>query len=280
MRHAFILSAAMVFLTFASTAQARTTVSEEDVTCLALTLYHEARGEGPEGMLAVGQVVMNRYRAGGYRNVCAVVNARQKGAPKTACQFSWACDGKSDRTQDKNAWQQSRVLSRLLVSNPRLPDLAQGTRHYVRCGIRAKWLAKMDMVSRIGDHCFYRVAEAEAAPSTEKVKPVGVFPKQRTPVHKPAGTSYSDEDEVLRAETVKFIPSSKDPSRSSVAIAPALFFSPAPAKDTMAPMQDIQPEIIASVEQGFWQKAISWVGQWFVDSDEGKFDGARGTGTA
>ena len=45
----------------------------DDVTMLAKLIYHEARGECYEGKVAVGEVVMNRIRSGGFQSTVAGV---------------------------------------------------------------------------------------------------------------------------------------------------------------------------------------------------------------
>ena len=47
-----------------------------DAHCLAETMYYEARGESLAGQRAVGEVIMNRVRAGFAPTACAVVNQK------------------------------------------------------------------------------------------------------------------------------------------------------------------------------------------------------------
>ncbi|MCK4868229.1 MAG: cell wall hydrolase, partial [Alphaproteobacteria bacterium] len=86
----------------------------EDLNCLALNIYFEARSEPLDGKLAVGYVVLNRVADKRFPNkICEVV--KQGGAKKRhRCQFSWWCDGRSDRPRDLQAWKESRVLARLV----------------------------------------------------------------------------------------------------------------------------------------------------------------------
>jgi spore germination cell wall hydrolase CwlJ-like protein len=57
------------------------------VTCLARTIYWEAKGESDAGMQAVANVVMNRLRHTGFpKTICGVVT---QGHEQGACQFSW-----------------------------------------------------------------------------------------------------------------------------------------------------------------------------------------------
>ena len=70
-------------------------------------MYHEARNQGTAGALAVTGVVLNRVNDNRYPDtICEVV---EQGHPsimerpkigylsKIECQFSWYCDGKSDK---------------------------------------------------------------------------------------------------------------------------------------------------------------------------------------
>ena len=69
---------------------------EEAQHCLAQAIYFEARGEPFEGWEAVGQVVINRVRDKRYPGrICDVVF--QGEYRRHRCQFSFACDGVSDR---------------------------------------------------------------------------------------------------------------------------------------------------------------------------------------
>ncbi len=77
------------------TAAATTEPGRDAVLCLALALYWEAKAEGPEGMLAVASVVLNRVAHPEFPDtVCGVV---KQGGETPPCQFSWWCDGASDR---------------------------------------------------------------------------------------------------------------------------------------------------------------------------------------
>ena len=73
------------------------------ITCLALNVYHEARNEPMNGMYAVASVVINRVQDDRWpNNVCAVVkDGYRKDSVK--CQFSWYCDGKTDRPKEDRA---------------------------------------------------------------------------------------------------------------------------------------------------------------------------------
>jgi hypothetical protein len=75
---------------------------DDPVTCLARTIYWEAKGEGEEGMRAVANVVLNRLGKPGFPDtVCGVV---KEGQSQRKCQFSWWCDGRPDEAQDAGAY--------------------------------------------------------------------------------------------------------------------------------------------------------------------------------
>ena len=121
--------------------------------CLALAMYWEARGEGKRGMLAVGAVVMNRVSSREFPNsVCAVV---KQGGETPPCQFSWWCDGKSDRPRDRTQWQAALMnANHLLHANP--SDATGGALFFHSAAIDTPWLRQRQRTARIGGHVFYR----------------------------------------------------------------------------------------------------------------------------
>ena len=81
----------------------------ESLVCIAVAVYFEARGEPSEGQLAVAQVVRNRVVSKDYPDeACEVVKQGYywAGNPiRDMCQFSFWCDGRSDRpTNQQQFW--------------------------------------------------------------------------------------------------------------------------------------------------------------------------------
>jgi spore germination cell wall hydrolase CwlJ-like protein len=126
----------------------------KNLDCLALNIYHEARGEPRDGQVAVGQVVMNRVGDAEFPGqVCEVV--RQGGErQRDRCQFSWWCDGRSDQPKDLAAWTGSKDLARLILKGA-LADPTGGALWYHADYVAPDW--DMDIVTRgkIGRHVFY-----------------------------------------------------------------------------------------------------------------------------
>lgn len=119
--------------------------------CVALAMYWEARGEGHQGMLAVGSVVLNRAEDDRFPNaVCDVV---YQGGETPPCQFSWWCDGKSDRPTHQALWAESLSLANeLLTMRPQ--DPTNGALFFHNTSIRTPW--HRERTARIGNHVFYR----------------------------------------------------------------------------------------------------------------------------
>ena len=122
--------------------------------CLALNIYHEARGEPREGKIAVGQVVMNRVGDPDFpAGVCAVV--KQGGErPRNRCQFSWWCDGLSDRPDDAGAWEDSKDLAGKILAGG-LQDPTRGALWYHADRVTPDWQTDIVRQGKIGRHIFY-----------------------------------------------------------------------------------------------------------------------------
>ena len=129
-----------------------------ELECLALTIYFEARGEIELGKLAVGHVVMNRAQHPLFPpRVCQVV--RQGGEKlRYRCQFTWWCDGRSDRPKDRRAWEQSRALARAIYWDYSR-DPTAGALWYHADTARPRWRAGLARSRKIGRHVFYRLME-------------------------------------------------------------------------------------------------------------------------
>ncbi|MDH3352203.1 MAG: cell wall hydrolase [Gammaproteobacteria bacterium] len=126
---------------------------QDEHRCLALALYWEARGETRRGMVAVGWTILNRARSKHFpATPCAVI---YQGGEKPPCQFSWWCDGKSDRPRDRDSWIQARVIAAELLVDPP-PDPTGQALFYHSTAIGVPWKRPRTRTARIGNHIFYR----------------------------------------------------------------------------------------------------------------------------
>lgn len=130
--------------------------------CLATNIYFEARNQSTIGQVAVAQVVMNRVADDRFPNtVCEVVTQGQTYSwkpdlpIKNRCQFSWWCDGKSDKPTDMQAWDNARLMASGVYLG-RLDDLVDGATHYHATYVLPEWSETKQYVVRIDDHVFYR----------------------------------------------------------------------------------------------------------------------------
>ena len=125
------------------------------VDCLALNIYHEARGEPLKGQVAVAQVVLNRVAHVRFPNeVCAVIKDGGEW-PRGFCQFSWWCDGRSDAPLESKAWRESLALADEVLSGAH-GDPTRGALWYHATSVAPTWRRDFDRTGRIGDHIFYR----------------------------------------------------------------------------------------------------------------------------
>jgi len=132
------------------------------VLCLAMNLYHEARGEPLAGQLAVGFSTMNRVADKRYPDtVCGVVTQAKyrswdKDNPiKHRCQYSWFCDGLSDDPKDGKAMLEATILAQNIYHG-RVTDISEGATHYHAVYVNPYWAGTMTVVLEIDQHIFYR----------------------------------------------------------------------------------------------------------------------------
>jgi hypothetical protein len=126
----------------------------QSLDCLALNIYHEARGEPLDGRVAVAQVVMNRVSDDAFPGqVCEVV--REGGEwPRDRCQFSWWCDGRVDRPDNMAAWTGSRDLARRILTGS-VDDPTGGALWYHADHVSPDWNMDIIRQAKIGRHVFY-----------------------------------------------------------------------------------------------------------------------------
>ena len=124
--------------------------------CLAEAVYFEARSEPIEGQAAVAQVVLNRVSSGLYPpNICGVVYQGRR--HYMGCQFSFACEGKSLRITEAEAWSTAvRVADEVLAGQTYLSQVGRST-HYHADYVRPYWAHTLLKMEKIGHHVFYKI---------------------------------------------------------------------------------------------------------------------------
>lgn len=122
--------------------------------CLAEAIYFEARGESVKGQAAVAEVILNRRDSGLFPDtVCGVVH--QGTGKRYQCQFTYTCDGKTDRIREHGAYERTAKIARLMLDGaPRA--LTQGALYYHNRSVYPAWARRFALTVKIGAHRFYR----------------------------------------------------------------------------------------------------------------------------
>ena len=139
------------------------TFEHNEIQCMALNLYHEARNESLAGQMAVNHVVLNRRDSDLFPNtVCDVVlesrEYHRDGTPvKNRCQFSWYCDGMPDTVKNRKVYDEIVELSRNMYYNyNQMVDVTEGSLFYHAIYIKPpRWAQEKYKVVTIDNHIFY-----------------------------------------------------------------------------------------------------------------------------
>lgn len=128
----------------------------KDVTCLALNIYHEARGEPKAGQYAVANVTLNRVKSRHYPNdTCAVVFQKNwdKRRRRYVSAFSWTeLDYRSNRNTKE--WKQALKIAESVYGGSTKTN-AKDALFYHANYIKPRWAKNKKSVARIGKHIFY-----------------------------------------------------------------------------------------------------------------------------
>jgi len=122
-----------------------------EANCMAVAVYHEARGESVEGQLAVARVIMNRAVSGKYPTTwCGVV--------KQPWQFSFVNPHTGylpSVDQASDAWRRAQGVTKLAMANV-VPSLPTDVLWYHANYVAPSWGHHLTRFSQIGAHIFYR----------------------------------------------------------------------------------------------------------------------------
>ncbi len=124
--------------------------------CLALNVYHEARGEPLIGQYAVAEVTMNRVASAAYPGtVCEVVYQKNwdRLRRRYVGAFSWT-EFDSTPPIGSAAWLQAWAVAEAVYYEREAPRL-KGALHYHARHVRPSWARGREPLARIGKHVFY-----------------------------------------------------------------------------------------------------------------------------
>lgn len=128
-----------------------------DIQCLALNIYHEARGEPLAGKIAVAKVTLNRVTSPNYPNsICAVVfsNAWSTKYKRRVAAFSWTNDNVTNIPSETAAWRESIAIARSVYNGAVTSEVGNAL-FYHAADIKPYWARTRTRVAHIGRHIFY-----------------------------------------------------------------------------------------------------------------------------
>jgi len=132
---------------------------DDAITCLARSIYWEAKGEDVASMEAVASVVMNRLGQPDFPGtVCGVV---KQGRESGACQFSWWCDGRPDEVQEAARYGIAKEVARKAL-NRQLADRTGGATYFHHKRVVPRWSKTFTRTAQIGAHRYYKPRDAGA----------------------------------------------------------------------------------------------------------------------
>lgn len=128
----------------------RKVYSKNEIRCLAVNIFHEARNQTIEGMKAVAWVTVNRTKSDRYPDtICGVVYQKK--------QFSWTITKPVIRNW--KVYFEIEALAREFLNELQYQerDPTHGAKFYHANYIKPpKWARVFSRTTQIGDHIFYR----------------------------------------------------------------------------------------------------------------------------
>ena len=159
-----VMAMLIILLTVVLVQTAIANPSEEDNKfCLAQNIYFESGNQPLVGRVAVAQVTLNRVEDNQFPNsICGVVYQAKLGTNwrgeiyplRHKCQFSWFCDGKSDRPTDSRTWIEAIRLAGIVI-DVYYPDITEGALWYHSDAVSPYWSEQLNRPVTIDNHLFY-----------------------------------------------------------------------------------------------------------------------------
>jgi len=141
---------------------------EAGLICMALNVYFEARDQPLVGQIAVAETVLNRVHSTLFPDtVCEVVYQGEYYSwnpeipVRNRCQFSWYCDGLSDKPKDEGAWHKSLQVAHGVL-NGYTDSVVEDALWYHAHYVVPDWSRSKRMIVRINDHIFYGSKNVES----------------------------------------------------------------------------------------------------------------------
>ncbi|MFV2058564.1 MAG: cell wall hydrolase [Thiohalomonadales bacterium] len=130
----------------------------KDIRCLAMNVYHEARGEPISGKRAVAEVTMNRAAANKFPNdICEVVYQRNysRRYKRYISAFSWTNDKITDIPENSAAWLAAVKIAKQ-VYDLEVKSEAEHALYFHADYVNPRWAKQKQRIAKIGHHIFYK----------------------------------------------------------------------------------------------------------------------------
>jgi N-acetylmuramoyl-L-alanine amidase len=115
------------------------------LTCMAVAIYFEARGEPIDGQMLVAETIINRVADDRWPdNACDVI-----AQPK---QFSFYEDRRSNRPRDMEAYTTAVLVAADALSGSHMYGNAL---YYHTTAVRPVWRHDLQVLGHVGEHIFY-----------------------------------------------------------------------------------------------------------------------------
>jgi spore germination cell wall hydrolase CwlJ-like protein len=133
--------------------------AKDETLCLAQALYHEARGESEAGQWAVANIIINRALSKRFPSTLCGVIFQNADKGRYHCQFTFACDGRSDMGSERKAWSRAVKMAQAAYQEFRVgkrPGVVPNSAlYYHTTAVAPKWSHTFRRVAAIGAHVFY-----------------------------------------------------------------------------------------------------------------------------
>ncbi len=136
--------------------------NQREVICLALNIYHEARGTPKRAQYAVGFATKNRVsNSEGTKTICEVVWKSSVVRGRRIGQFSWTTHSVEWQTpRESAAWLQAQQEAYEIFWGQNVSDFTHGATYFYSSRLRRppKWAYRGLGVQRIGGQVFLHLA--------------------------------------------------------------------------------------------------------------------------
>jgi hypothetical protein len=132
---------------------------KDDLRCLSLNIYHEARGSTLLDKMGVALVAINRQTAYN-KSICSVVYERRWIASqgRWSSQFSWNTPSILGRRLENTAWDVSQKIAWNVLHN-NVADITKGAIYFHEKNQRMGWDRSSYNRNYFGSHVFFNLAE-------------------------------------------------------------------------------------------------------------------------